>query len=100
MEIEEIRAYGGSIITKMTKQVLKYKRERMIKRKDALRFFIEELSQSWEDLVEEAKRDLDTEDENYIIYRYALLLFALNRAPNSDSRFAKPFKELIRCYLE
>jgi len=71
----------------------------MIKRVDALEFFIEELRQSWDEVVEEAKRDLYEEDENYITYRYALLLFALKRAPNPDSRLAKPFKELIRCYL-
>jgi len=70
------------------------------KRKEALNFFINELRKSWDDLVEEAELHLDEREENYIVYRYALLLFALNRAPNSDSRFAKPFNELIRCYLK
>jgi len=58
---------------------------------------------SWEQMMrqlEEAELHLDETEENYIVYRYALLLFALNRAPNSDSHFAKPFKELIRCYLK
>ena len=70
------------------------------KRKEALKFFIRELIKSWDELVEEAELHLDEREENYIVYRYALLLFALNRASNSDSRFAKPFKELIRCYLK
>jgi len=62
------------------------------KRKEALKFFIRELIKSWDELVEEAELHLDETEENYIVYRYALLLFALNRAPNSDSRFAKPLK--------
>ena len=70
------------------------------KRKEALKFFIRELIKSWDELVEEAELHLDETEENYIVYRYALLLFALNRAPNSDSRYAKPFIELIRCYLK
>ena len=70
-------------------------------RERALRFLIDELEQSWDTLVEEAKRDLNHDDgeENNITYRYAVLLFAIKKAPQAPSHYAKPFRQLVRAYL-
>ena len=65
-------------------------------RREAVKFFIDSLQKEWDSLVEEAKKDVGTEDEDYIVYRYALLLFAAKHTPPPNSKYFKPFKKLLK----
>jgi len=63
-------------------------------RKEALETFLRALEREWDSLVEEAKESLsDVEDEeNYIVFRLALLLFALKHVPPPHHYAYRVFK--------
>jgi len=66
-------------------------------KREGLLFYISELVKLWDDLVEEAKRDLGRSDCDYIVFRYAILLFALAYIPPPTHESYKEFKKLLRC---
>ena len=68
-------------------------------RKLALRIFSEDLEKEWDELIKEAKNSLNNEEENFITYRMALLIFALKRMPPSHNPFFKKFKKEIKYYI-
>jgi len=67
-------------------------------RKLALRTFSKDLEKEWHELIKEAKNSLDDEEENFITYRMALLIFALKRMPHFQPYFKK-FKKEIKYYI-
>ena len=75
------------------------KQELMHERKRALKVFKEDLEKNWDKLVEEAKKSLGDDEENYITYRLALLIFALRRMPPANHSDFKYFKKEIRYYI-
>ncbi|MCD6125282.1 hypothetical protein J7J62_08960 [bacterium] len=67
-------------------------------REVALRIFTEDLKKEWDELVKEAKNSLDSEEEDFITYRMALLIFALRRIPNFQP-YLRKFRKEIKYYI-
>jgi len=71
----------------------------LFEREYGLKVFIKDLKNEWNELIEEAKKNLDTDEEHFITFRMALLIFALRRMPPSHSPFFKKFKKEIKYYI-
>ena len=68
-------------------------------REFGLKVFQEDLKKEWDKLINEAKKSLDNEEESFITYRMALLIFALKRMPPPHNPFFKKFKKEIKYYI-
>jgi len=71
----------------------------LFEREYGLKVSIKDLKNEWNELIEEAKKNLDTDEEHFITFRMALLIFALKRMPPSHSPFFKKFKKEIKYYI-
>jgi len=69
------------------------------KRKEALRYITDSLTEKWDRLVTQALSDLDRNetDEDWIVYRYAILTFALDMMPQTHDK--EKFIEQINYYI-
>lgn len=71
----------------------------MADREEALKFFQNELEKEWDKWVEEAKKSLNQEEEDYIVYRLALLMFTLRRIPPVHNPQFKTFRKEIKYFI-
>lgn len=71
-----------------------------IDRKQGLEEIVCQLREEWDNLVDEAKQDLGySENElDFIVYRYAVLLFSFKSAVPSSHPAYKKFKKLCKYY--
>ena len=71
-----------------------------IDRKQGLEEIMCQLREEWDSLVDEAKQDLGySENElDFIVYRYAMLLFSLKSAVPKTHTAYKKFKKLCKYY--
>ena len=71
----------------------------MVEREYGLKEWQRQLEEEWDKLTEEAKKDLETEEENFFVFRYALLKFALDRAIPPWHPLHKKFSKLVKFYF-
>jgi len=72
-----------------------------IHKEEGLYEWIEQLKKDWDKLTEEAQKILGYEKNkyDYIVFRMALLLFALKRIPPSTHWAYRDFKKQMKYYI-
>ena len=83
------------------KKQLKELEKTKIHKEEGLYEWIEQLKKDWDKLVEEAQKTLGYEKDKYdfIVFRMALLLFALKKIPPNIHWAYKKFKKQIKYYV-
>jgi len=92
---------NNKLIEERKKEWLEELKELKISKEEGLKEWIEQLKENWDKLVEEAREDLGYEKGQYdfILFRLALLYFALRRIPPATHWAYRSFKKAIKYFI-